>query len=149
MYRVQNIAAPICSPYYAWFGSAHLTSNIPIAAFTTPPSDVVVARGDSVRFDCVFTSSAPVSINWQNGGRVLLPSSKYTYLSNNSLVIMTTEAGDDGEYTCVVTNQLTQQTSSQSATMTFACEYKTRIIALASLVIMYTVPVMWICLYPL
>ena len=105
------------------YNSKNLRSRcIPNAAFTTSPSDIVVARGDSVLFDCVFTSSVTVSVNWQNGGRVLSPSSKYMYLANNSLVITTTEDGDDGEYSCVVTNQLTQQTSSQSATLTFACE---------------------------
>ena len=77
--------------------------------FTSPPVDVVVVEGAAARFDCGFVASVPVSINWLRDGTILTPSSKYTFLLNNSLVIDPTETGDELMYTCAVTNQLTQQ----------------------------------------
>lgn len=87
------------------------------------PSDTIVAEGSPALFNCTFTTPPnPVSVNWQSNGQVLAPSSKYSYLPNNSLLINPTEAGDDGTYSCVVTDQVTTETSSQSATLMFAGE---------------------------
>lgn len=97
------------------------------AAFTPSPSDVIVSRGNPVTFDCIFTSSGPVSVNWQRNGSVLPPAPpKYTYLINNSLVISPTETGDEGTYSCVVTDQATMETVSHNTSLTFACEFARR-----------------------
>ena len=91
--------------------------------FTSPPVDVVVVEGAAAHFDCGFTASVPVSISWLRDGAVLTPSSKYTILLNNSLVINPTETGDDVMYTCAVTNQLTGQVVEQDASLRFAGEF--------------------------
>ena len=92
-------------------------------AFTIPPSNIIVARGNRAIFNCSFTSSGSVSINWQRNGSILSPSlSKYTYLVNNSLLIDPTESGDEGLYACVVTDQNTGESSTLTSSLTFACE---------------------------
>lgn len=87
---------------------------------TSAPADVVVAEGAAARFDCGFTASVPVAINWQRSGVILTPSSKYTFLLNNSLVISPTEPGDDVTYSCLLSNQVTGESIEQSATLQFA-----------------------------
>ena len=95
----------------------------PHPVFITPPSDTVVAQGSPVRFDCDFTASNPVSIGWVKDGNTVTPSSRLMYLTNSSLLVSPTQSGDDGTYTCVITDQITMQSAQRSATLTFACEY--------------------------
>lgn len=90
---------------------------------TSPPADVVVAEGAPARFDCGFTASIPVAISWRRGGVVLTPSSKYTFLLNNSLIISPTEMGDEAIYTCVLSNQVTGVSIERSASLQFAGEF--------------------------
>ena len=90
------------------------------AAFTRPPSDVVVALGSPARFDCVITASGSVSISWEKDGVFVSPVGRFNYLVNNSLLISSTVAGDNGTYSCVVTDQTTSQRVVRSATLTFA-----------------------------
>ena len=42
---------------------------------------------------------------------------------NNSLSISSTQAGDNGTYTCVVSGQSNQQRVERSASLAFACKY--------------------------
>ncbi len=88
--------------------------------FTRIPVNTVVAEGAAARFDCGFSASVPVAISWRRDGIVLTPSSKYTFLLNNSLVIDPTEMGDDVSYSCVIINQLTGESVQRSATLSFA-----------------------------
>jgi len=90
------------------------------AVFISPPSDLVVVQGDSARFDCGFSASVPVSISWQQDGNLILPSNKFNFLANGSLVINSTASGDAVEYTCVLTNQLTGQPVQASGSLRFA-----------------------------
>ncbi len=87
---------------------------------TSAPADTVVAEGAAARFDCGFTASVPVAITWQRSGIILTPSSKYTFLLNNSLVISPTELGDDVTYSCILRNQVTGENIEQSASLLFA-----------------------------
>lgn len=103
----------------AFILSPHLLS---IIAFTSPPSDVVVAQGSPARFDCVFTTSTTVSVSWEKDGFLIIPTGRFSYLVNNSLLISSTEAGDNGTYSCVVSDQTSQQRSERSATLSFACK---------------------------
>ena len=91
-------------------------------AFTTPPSDVVVALGSSARFDCVFTTASSVSVSWEKDGVFITPVERFSYLVNNSLLISSTAAGDNGTYTCIVTDQTTLQRVERSAILNFACK---------------------------
>jgi len=90
--------------------------------FTTPPANVSVVVGSPARFDCAFTSSNPVSIIWRKDGSVVTPSTRFSYLINNSLLINSTESGDNGTYVCVVTDQTTGAVVERSGSLTFARE---------------------------
>ena len=91
--------------------------------FTNPPSDLIVAQGSPARFDCVFTASISVSISWEKDGATVTPVGRFSYLVNNSLLISSTQAGDNGTYTCVVSGQSNQQRVERSASLAFACKY--------------------------
>ena len=99
-----------------------ITQLLIFTVFTSPPTDLVIPEGMAARFDCGFTATVPVSISWFKDGTILTPSSKYMFLLNNSLVINSTEPGDDVTYTCAVTNQINLQVQQQSATLDFACK---------------------------
>ncbi len=91
-------------------------------AFVSPPQDTVVARGSPALFNCSITSSVSASIGWRKDVAVLIPTSRITFLPNNSLLIDPTEAGDEGVYSCVVTSTTSSLSSSQNASLTFACK---------------------------
>ena len=97
-------------------------ASLSLAAFTAPPSDTVAVEGGQALFDCAFTSFNPVSIIWRHNGSVATPSDKFTYLANNSLLIDPIQSGDQGEYTCVVTDLVSNAVEERSASLTFACE---------------------------
>lgn len=97
-------------------------NNTFLAAFTEVPSDVVVALGSQAEFHCTFTSANAASLSWQKDGAFLVPSSKYLFTSN-SLTVNQTEIGDDGTYTCVVTDQVLSITETRSAELDFAGKF--------------------------
>lgn len=101
-----------CCPEYDYI-------NVFFIAFNEVPSDVVVAVGSQAEFRCVFTSTNAASLSWQKDGSFIFPSSKYLF-SSNSLTINQTEDGDDGTYTCVVTDQVLSVTETRSAELDFA-----------------------------
>ncbi len=110
----------INTPIYLHYCLSNL--HLHPTVFTAPPSDLVIVEGVAARFDCGFTSTNPVSIVWRKAGSQILPSDKFQYLENNSLVIAPTESGDEGVYTCVVQDQMSGNTQERSASLSFACE---------------------------
>lgn len=90
--------------------------------FQVEPEDILTTAGDSARFDCSFTTSSPASLSWLHDGETITPDARHTYLSNSSLLIDPTAEGDEGEYTCRVTDTLTDDVQERTATLTLACE---------------------------
>ena len=90
-------------------------------AFTNVPEDLLIAVGSQARFVCQFSSSNAASVQWKKDGETVLPSSRII-ITTMSLTINSTQAGDDGEYSCVVTDQVSQVSETRNATLTFACK---------------------------
>lgn len=107
---------PVSHPYT----SSH-RCNLP-AVFVTEPEDVFAAVGNAALFNCSVTASNPVSITWLKDGVAVIPGSRFSYLANNSLLIEPIQQGDDGEYSCRVTDSITQEAEERSGTLTVACE---------------------------
>ena len=90
------------------------------AGFLVTPSDLVVVQGEKASFDCVYSSSTPVALRWLKDGADIPSSSSYSVQPNGSLVIPATVPGDEGTYTCAVTEQSTGEVAETSATLQFA-----------------------------
>ena len=104
------------------YSSLLYTSPFPFCpVFDVEPEDVLAAVGASVRFDCTFTTSSPsASLSWLRDGAVLTSDSRHTYHSNGTLQISPVAAEDEGEYTCRVTDTVTQEVEERSASLTLA-----------------------------
>ncbi len=89
--------------------------------FSEVPSDVVVAIGSQAQFSCVFTSPNAASVSWNKDGTTLLPSERIQ-ISNAGLTIEQTQDGDEGTYSCVVTDLVDSETDTRSADLDFAGE---------------------------
>ena len=90
--------------------------------FVTEPEDVFAAVGSPALFNCSVTASNPVSITWLKDGAAVTPGPRFSYLANNSLLIESVQQEDDGEYSCRVTDSITQEAVERSSTLTVACE---------------------------
>ena len=82
---------------------------------------MLVAVGSTASFTCQFTSSNSVSVQWQKNGVSLIPSSRISF-NSTVLIISPTMSGDDGMYSCVVTDQVLEVSHTRSANLTFACK---------------------------
>ena len=83
---------------------------------------MLTATGSSALFDCSFSTSSPASLSWLHEGEVVTPGSRFSYLDNSSLLIDPAADGDEGEYTCRVTDTITEDVQERSASLTLACE---------------------------
>ena len=89
--------------------------------FSEVPSDVVVAIGSQAQFSCIFTSPNSASISWSKDGTTLIPSERIQ-ISNTGLTIAQTQEGDEGTYSCIVTDLVDSETDTRSADLNFAGE---------------------------
>ena len=89
--------------------------------FTEVPSDTVVAEGSQAQFKCVFTSVNAASVIWEKDGTILIPSDQIV-ITNNGLTLTETQDGDEGTYSCIVTDQVDSITETRDADLDFACE---------------------------
>ena len=69
---------------------------------------MLTATGSSALFDYSFSTSSPASLSWLYEGEVVTPGSRFSYLDNSSLLIDPAADGDEGEYTCRVTDTITE-----------------------------------------
>ena len=90
--------------------------------FEVEPEDLLTATGATARFDCTFTTTSPASLSWLHDGGVVAADSRHAYLTNGSLQISPTAEGDEGEYTCRVTDTISGEEQERSASLTLACE---------------------------
>ena len=97
----------------------------PPSAFLVEPSDILTAPNSSALFNCSFSSSNPASLSWLKDEAALTPGNRFSYLANGSLLIQPTQEEDQGEYSCRVTDLITQDSGERSATLTLACEQGT------------------------
>jgi hemicentin len=90
--------------------------------FSQVPQDVLVAIGTQVEFTCQFTSTNAANVQWFKDG-VSVTSSSRISITQTSMTINPTQSGDDGQYSCVVTDQLLGISETRNATLTFAYIY--------------------------
>uniref|UniRef100_A0A3Q1CNC0 Neural cell adhesion molecule L1 n=1 Tax=Amphiprion ocellaris TaxID=80972 RepID=A0A3Q1CNC0_AMPOC len=91
-----------------YFGSpffCHLSFSEPIIIVTKPQS-MKVMRGTDVRLECGVKAdiTTPVTTNWLKNKKISLDES--------NLVITNVNRGDEGNYTCVIKNELDQKSAS-------------------------------------
>ncbi len=91
------------------------------SVFTEVPSDTVVAEGSQAQLKCVFTSINTASVTWERDEVLLLPSERIV-ITSNGLTITETQDGDEGTYSCIVTDQVDSITETRNADLDFACE---------------------------
>lgn len=68
---------------------------------------VSVTRGDPARLECRFSGTKPITSRWMKLGKELISSQRYRIQvtdSSSVLTIIRTDDGDNGEYTCGVSN---------------------------------------------
>jgi len=80
------------------------------------PSSQIVAPGGAAHFPVVVTGSTPLSYRWQKNGTNLNDSGHYSGSTTATLKVSDADAGDSGDYRCVVTNAY-GSTNSASATL--------------------------------
>lgn len=81
----------------------------------------MIAVGSQAQFICQFSSANTASVQWKKDGVVVASSSRIT-ITTTSLTIDPTQTGDDGVYSCIVTEQASQVSETRNATLTFACK---------------------------
>ncbi|KAM6977591.1 neurofascin [Aplochiton taeniatus] len=71
------------------------------------PQNMKVLRGSDVRFECAVKSDAsvPVTTNWMKNKQFLIIGWRVS-LEESALVITNVNRGDEGNYTCVVKNEM-------------------------------------------
>lgn len=90
-------------------------------AFTQTPEDLLIAVGSEAQFTCLFTSTNTASVQWQRDGTAVIPSSRIT-ITTSTLTIDPTQSSDEGQYSCIVTDQVTQVSQTRNANLVFACK---------------------------
>ncbi|XP_070690861.1 uncharacterized protein, partial [Pempheris klunzingeri] len=76
----------------------------------------VAVEGRNVSLRCTWTAGTEVRVQWGKGGSVVTPDSRIT-ISEGSLIINPARRGDAGEYTCTVSNPVSQSAATRSLTV--------------------------------
>lgn len=101
-----------CTTSYASFDCAHNsfslshTDSYTSPQFTAPPTDVVVANGETATLQCGVAGQPPPSVTWfREGGGEVTSGGRFTVGSTTGeLTISSVELSDEGEYYCVAGN---------------------------------------------
>ena len=72
---------------------------------TRHPKNLSVAPGVTINFSIEATGDN-LKFQWQKDGSDLVNSGKYYGLNTDTLYIVTAEAGDEGDYRCLVENDV-------------------------------------------
>ena len=97
---------------YASFDCAHNsfsladTDSYTSPQFTAPPTDLVVANGETATLQCGVAGQPPPSVTWfREGGGEVTSGGRFTVGSTTGeLTISSVELSDEGEYYCVASN---------------------------------------------
>ena len=93
------------------------------SVFQLSPQSMVATTGTDARFDCLPPDSNPsASVSWTKDF-AQLPNSRFSVLTNGSLLITSVALGDGAVYHCVATNDLLEVSSTSSgAQLIVLCE---------------------------
>jgi hypothetical protein len=88
-----------------YFDDLALQDNVTAPTFTTGPTNVTVLVGGNANFAVSGASGSPMpSYYWQRNGAALTNSARITGVNTNALAIAGVLAGDEGTYSCLVSN---------------------------------------------
>jgi len=88
-----------------YFDDLAFQDNVIAPIFTTGPTNVTVLLGGNARFSVSGASGSPIpSYYWQKNGAALTNNARITGANTNALAIGVVVAGDEGTYTCLVSN---------------------------------------------
>ncbi len=102
--------------------AAALTLGTPTGpAVTQHPSNQSVYAGQTATFTVAATGTPPLGYQWQKTQANLTEGGHFSGTTSATLTISNTDAGDAGNYRCVVTNNYNNATSNQAALTVTAC----------------------------
>ena len=82
---------------------------------TSPPVPQSVNAGDTAQFQITATGEAPLTYQWQKNSVDLSEGGHYSGVLTDTLTIADADAGDEGDYRCVVTGGCGSVTSNEAA----------------------------------
>lgn len=85
-------------------GAVLTVDNCVGAGVTTNPSSATVDAGETVHFSIVAGGSAPISYQWRKNNGDLSDVGNISGAHTDTLTITNAQSGDEGNYTCAVSN---------------------------------------------
>ena len=92
------------------------------AEITAHPQDVTVIEGSSMILTCNAAGNPEPTITWTKNGTLISNNSRISSPQEKQLTITNVNRTDSGEYRCVASNSLGNDTSS-AATVNVLCKY--------------------------
>lgn len=115
-----NISTIICSCTVTVRSTLKLLLFLEPAAILEKAASISVTAGNSATLENTITGSPELSVKWFKDGKEIISGHKYKVkLKEHSalLKILTSEQGDTGDYTMVVSNKVGQDKCTSSVTV--------------------------------
>lgn len=100
------------------FGDTWILSRGP-AAIVRQAADAGVRPGRETELFVIAKGGGPITYQWRRDGEVIHDSDRFVGTDRDTLTVFAAEEGDEGEFTCTVTNACGAQTSEPAALTVF------------------------------